>query len=94
MTMVIAVLLVAANAVACQPGCYSYQGICACDQVAEKAVQTFQPSNEKPPKSGMPSYQAENIKAEMPASMAGQDAKLDQEKADADVQGKKLAGLR
>lgn len=80
---------------ACDTGCFEYEGNCACDQKPEqlKPSEEIKPSDEVPPRSGMPAYQAENIKADMSSSVAAQDAKADQEKQEADLQGKKAAGL-
>lgn len=90
----LAVLLIASQALACAPGCLPYEGVCACSQPAEKVEQTYKPSDEKPPRDKMPSYQREGIKAEMPSSLASEDAKLDEDKAKAEIQGKKAAGIK
>ena len=78
---------------ACDKPCEEMGGVCACDETPEVAVQTDFPSAEKPPTDKMPSYQREGIVADMPQSMAAQDAKMDQERDAADKQGKKAAGL-
>lgn len=79
---------------ACDPGCEEHYGVCACDQkpVAD-TTPPIQPSDEEPPKDKMPSYQREGVKADMPESLSAQDAKADMERAQADSEGKKAAGL-
>lgn len=77
----------------CNQGCEYVGGVCACDQVPETAP-SVKPSDELPPKDKMPSYQRENIKADMPSSLAYEDAKQDQARKEADAQGKREAGIR
>ncbi len=88
------IALLSIPAISCQNGCTEYQGSCACDAVPEKAVQTIQPSDEKPPTDKMPSYQREGIVADMPPSMAVKDLKADQDRDAAELQGKLSAGLK
>ena len=85
--------LLSSNAGACDSGCTPYQGTCACDQKPEPAP-SVKPSDEKPPRSGMPSYQDPSVKATTPSNLTVQDMKWDQERTDADTQGKKAAGIR
>ena len=93
MKTLLVIMVFASNAFACEAGCTSYQGTCACDQVPEKAVQTTFPSDEKPPRHPEPAYQRGDITVDMPTSTDSEDAKLDQEKAQAATEGKKAAGL-
>jgi len=51
--------------VTCGKNCTPYEGKCACDAAAETAPSVI-PSDEKPPKSGMPSYQNEMVHAATP----------------------------
>ena len=53
---------------ACDKGCTEYEGNCACDAIPEKAVQTYVPSDEKPPRSGRPSYEAQGIHPDLSPS--------------------------
>ncbi len=76
----------------CGTGCVMVGGVCACDQVPETAP-PVKPSDEKPPRSGMPSYQADGVHAVDAPSLIYNDAKQDQERADAETAGKHAAGL-
>ena len=60
------VMLFAVPAVACDPGCTEYYGNCACDQKPEQAVQTTQPSDERPPRSAGHPWENPDIIADMP----------------------------
>jgi hypothetical protein len=78
----------------CNKGCFDMgNGVCACDQVPEQAP-SVKASDEKPRQNGLPAWQAAEIKADMPPSLADQDRKADQERNDADMAGKKAAGIR
>ena len=87
MWMLIIIVLLAsnANATACPSGCSEYNGTCACDQAPErlKPSEEIQPSNEKPPRSGLPSWQDPSVKADLPQSLIYQDAEIDALKAKA-----------
>jgi hypothetical protein len=74
---------------ACDQGCEEHSGVCACSGTPEVAPPVI-PSDEKPPKSGMPSYQAEGIKVDTPKSLISEDAKMDDKKAE---QAGKASGL-
>ena len=97
-------LALPASALRCGPGCYPFRlenhkkevEVCACDAkpAFEKDFKAVVPSNEKPPKSGMPSWQADGIKVIEERNLDKQDAKEDQEKIDADAEGKRRAGLK
>lgn len=91
--IVIAAVLLSTGYVAyagCPKGCEPHGDICACDAPGESTatVQTYKPSDERPPSDKMPSYQREGIHADMPP-VSGQD----QAKADATMAGRKAAGL-
>src|ERR1700758_3214130 len=79
---------------ACPDGWVEWEGHCAAiPQPEAQSVKEFQPSNEKPPRHPEPPWQRGDVIADMPQSLASQDAKLDQERAEADAQGKKAAGV-
>lgn len=81
MWALIVVALVASNAVACGTGCFDYNGSCACDQKPAVAQESYAvPSDEKPPRSRMPSYQDPSVKVDSPASLIAQDEKADEAK--------------
>lgn len=85
----IAVLLYACSyAMACGKGCELHGNVCACEPSPAEMPQDVKPSTEAPPRGN-----GEHVKAAMPDSLIYSDSHLDQEKVDADVQGKKAAGL-
>ncbi len=93
-SLIIALTLMGGRAIACEKGCVEWGGNCACDAKTEAIpAPAIPPNNEPPPRSGAPSYQAEGIHADMPPSLISKDAQWNQEKADADAQGKKSAGI-
>ena len=90
----IVLCLLSTSVLACDKGCEPYaKGLCACEGTPEASV-SVKPSDEKPPDDKLPSYEREGVKALTPPSLVTEDAKLDQEKADADKQGKKAAGIK
>lgn len=91
--VVVLPFLLAWDSFGCPAGSTEYEGVCAANLQAEKVVQTFVPSDEKPPSDKMPSYQREGVHADMPESTGCQDAKADSDKAQADGAGKRAAGL-
>lgn len=93
MKMLIAALLIATPAVACDRGCIDYQGLCACDQVPEKAVYLKSDSTEEPSHHPQPAWQRGDVIADTPPSLAAQDMKLDEERRLATEEGRKRAGL-
>ena len=92
-TLLLVLLLSApAFAVTCEKGCYEYRDECACD-IPVITAPPVQPSDEKPPEGKMPSWQREGIQVMDAKNMAYEDAKADDEKREADEQGKKAAGI-
>ena len=95
MLIIVALLASNANAVACGSGCFEYQGSCACDQRPAVEPEAYaQPSDEKPPRSGMPSWQDPSVKVDDPKSLIYQDAKADQDRVQAETEGKRAAGIQ
>ena len=96
MKLITVLLFVSSLAVAaCPPHTVEYNGGCYVDLPAEKdTTPSVQPLDEKPPSDKMPSYQRVGINALTPPSLAAQDARDDEEKSQADTQGKKSAGLK
>ncbi len=93
-TIIVILLLSVSSAWAtCNTGCYEYNGICACD-IRPISAPPVQPSDEKPPRDKMPSYQRDGVKVIDIPSCAADDAKQDMEKAEAEAQGMKEAGLK
>lgn len=63
--LILILMFLALPAIACDKGCFEYQGNCACDSMPERAPDV-QPSDENPPSDKMPSYQREGVHADMP----------------------------
>lgn len=90
----IIIMLLAVPAVACQEDCEDMgNGVCACDLPANKAVQTFVPSDEKPRREQQREWEVGLVEADMPTSEAANDAKMDADRLEAELKGKKAAGL-
>ena len=88
------VALFAVVAMGCPDGFTAYgKDVCVQDLKPEAAPDVYKVDDAKPPTDKMPSYQREGIVADMPPSCAAQDAKMDQERDQADKQGKKNAGI-
>ncbi len=67
------------------------------EPIPDKAVPCLEQSwvsDEKPPRSGMPSWQNPNVHVLELPSLAADDANQDKARDQADVQGKKRAGLK
>lgn len=56
--------ILAAVLIACGQGCIEYKNTCACDPPAEKTVQTFQPSDEKPRRGKQPAWETGEVRAD------------------------------
>lgn len=92
----LAILLLSSVAVACPSGTILYQGMCA-DVPAPKdtvPVPEVKPSDEKPSHHPEAAWERGEVNAATPPSLVTEDAKLDQQKAQAEEQGKKAAGLK
>lgn len=85
-------LTAVSHAVVCPKGYFEWRGECAAD-IQPIAAPPVQPSDEKPPSDKMPSYQREGVTIIDAPSMTFKDATADQEKRDADTEGKKAAGI-
>jgi hypothetical protein len=87
-------MFISTPVLACPAGTIDLEGNCAIVDAppAETAV-PVKPSDEKPPKDKMPSYEREGVKALMLPPLTAQDEKQDQEKTDAVAQGKSAAGV-
>jgi hypothetical protein len=90
----VVLLLMPLSAVACQKGYVPSDtpGVCV-EQSAEQTNPQWV-SSEAPPSDKMPSYQREGITIINAPSMAEADAKMDREKAEADSEGKRNAGIK
>jgi cytochrome b subunit of formate dehydrogenase len=67
------------------------EGVCMAQPVTKTNPEWV--SDEKPPTDKMPSWQREGIHVVEAPNMAYEDAKMDQERRDADAAGKKAAGI-
>lgn len=79
---------------ACQKGFKPTDVAGVCVEVDQNEVNPSWVSSEKPPKSGMPSWQAAGTVLVNAPSMADSDAKADAEKVNADKEGKRTAGIK
>lgn len=86
------IMFLAVAIFACDKGCFIYRGECACD-IAPETAPVVKPSDEKPPSDKMPSYQREGVSIVDAPNMAFLDSKADQDKRDAEIQGKKAANI-
>lgn len=86
-------LPVSASAVDCPKGSSEWNGGCVVD-IAPEVAPPVQPSDEKPPSDKMPSYEREGANVIDAPNMGDADAKADQDKRDAEAQGKHSAGLK
>lgn len=87
---VLIVLLLAAPVLACPKDTTEYKGACYAEIEPQKdTTPSVVPSDEKPPKDKMPSYQREGVHADMPPV-----SKEDEDKNKASWEGKKAAGLK
>lgn len=93
MKTLLIVVLCASWSWACPKGSTEYEGNCVVDIKPETGPSVV-PSAERPPKDKMPSYQREGIKVIELPSLISADAKQDREWNDADMAGKKAAGIR
>ncbi len=85
-------IIVMSLAVVCAPGSYQYKDGCVVD-IQPEIAQPVKPSDEKPPSDKMPSYQREGIAIVDAPNMGYVDAQADQNKRDAETEGKKTAGI-
>ncbi len=95
--MKLLIVLLAVPAIAgasCQEGFVPTDVPGVCQEGSGNKTNPAWVSDEKPPSDKMPSYQREGVNVVEVPNMAMEDAKADMEKADADAQGKKAAGIR
>lgn len=76
---------------ACKEGYVPTDTVGVC--VEQAALQSWS-SDELPPSDKMPSYQREGISIVPVKDMTQEDIKTDRDKADADAQGRAMAGLK
>lgn len=93
----IAILLIASNALAvCPKGFEEHEGVCASlqGQVQEGSMDASVASDEKPSKHPEPAWQRGEVNIVNVPNCAAEDIKADQERAQADKEGKLAAGIR
>ena len=93
MKTLIVIATLTATAIACPKGYEAFKGDCVADIQPETAP-PIKPSDEKPPRSGYPAWQQADVKVIDEPSKVQEDTQMDQERVQADSQGKKAAGLR
>lgn len=86
-------LFVPTVALSCPKGTEPYKDTCLVELQPEVAL-PIKPSDERPPEDKMPSYQRDGIVTIDEPNMATEDAKADEEKQTADIQGKNTAGIK
>jgi hypothetical protein len=94
-TLLIVLLFAVPVLAVCSKDSIEIEGVCAVMPSPEES--TLAPivstSDEKPSRHPEPAYLRGDVKADMPPSCSAKDAKSDQDKAQADKDGKKSAGL-
>jgi len=89
----IAILIAVLGVTGCPTGTVEYRGDCYADPKAETDnIPSVKPSDERPPSEKLPSYQRPGIHADEPQSLSAQDAKEDEQRHQADAEGKAAAG--
>ena len=91
-TVVLILCVISSPVFSCGAGCYEYEGNCACDVPAQSGP-SVAGSDEEPRRQHAPAYTSGEVIADMPLSLIYQDAKLDQDRVDADQEGKLAAGI-
>lgn len=91
----IAPLLLVATALAvdCPKNCEEWEGVCACDAPKATVPETDYSSDEKPPCHPQPEWERGIVNTVTVPNLAAEDAKMDREKAEADAEGKRAAGI-
>lgn len=77
----------------CPKGSYQYKDGCEMD-IQPEIAQAVLPSDEKPPADKMPSYQREGVTIVDAPNKGFDDSKADEEKRDADTEGRKAAHVK
>ena len=67
------VMVLAMPAAACDKGCVEYEGNCACEQAPAEQAPSVAPSDELPPRSGRPSYEAPGVVVSTQPNLISQD---------------------
>jgi hypothetical protein len=92
------ILILSLNVFSCPAGTIQGPGYCAAEpsptQETHAELSPYIVSDEKPSRHPEPAYQRGEVNAVTPPSLAAQDAKEDQERAEAEAQGKKTAGIK
>lgn len=91
--VVVLVLCCAAVSWPCDKGYSEWEGVCAAE-IAPEVAPSVKPSDEKPPRSGLPAWQSPDVHIVDAPNMTSEDAKQDAARNDADIIGKKAAGLK
>lgn len=94
MKLIALLLLLPVTAGACPSGTEPFKGVCVDSNAQPYLADPVQPSDEKPPSDKMPSYQREGVTPVTRPNTLDEDIKLDREKAEADAEGKRAAGIK
>lgn len=89
------ILLLASIGWACDEGCTEWKDSCACEAKKGSAPEeTNYASDEEPPKHPQPEWERGLVNVIRVPELSAQDHAYDQEKAKADLEGKKAAGIK
>ncbi len=91
-TLIVLLFIPIAAQAACPKGTEPFKDTCVVELHPEAAI-SVQPSNEKPPTDKMPSWQREGITLIDCKNLEADDERMDRQKADANAEGKRNAGL-
>lgn len=83
-----------ASALVCPENCTPYKDSCACEAPKSSAPEVDYASDEKPRQGQQPEWETGEVKVIQVPNLAAQDAEWDREKAEADRQGRRAAGLQ
>jgi hypothetical protein len=93
MLLMMSLLLSGSAYAACKKGYIPDPETGVCMESSETETNPAWVSSEKPPKDKMPSYEREGVHALTPPSLAADDIKKDEDKAAANKEGKRAAGI-
>lgn len=96
MKTLLAVLLLLPGLAAAKPcpaGTTQFKDACVQDDAQPYLAEAVKPSDEKPPSDKMPSWQREGVTIVNVKNTADDDKNMDKEKAEADAEGKRKAGI-
>lgn len=91
--LVVLLASITTASLACPKGASEWNGGCVYD-LQPQLAEPVKPSDEVPPSNKMPSYQRADVNLVDAPNCAKEDERMDQEKKDADAEGKRRAKLK